>query len=31
MLEGKLHKFVCAGQLDLQTAQKEIASNWIEA
>jgi hypothetical protein len=30
-LERKLHKFVCAGQLDLQTAQREIASDWIEA
>jgi hypothetical protein len=26
-----LHKLVCAGQLDLKTAQREIASNWIEA
>jgi hypothetical protein len=25
------HKLVCAGQLDLKTAQREIASNWIEA
>jgi hypothetical protein len=30
-LERKLHKLVCAGQLDLQTAQREIASDWIEA
>jgi hypothetical protein len=30
-LERKLHKLVCAGQLDLGTAQREIASNWIEA
>jgi hypothetical protein len=30
-LEWKLHKLVCAGQLDLKTAQSEIASNWIEA
>ena len=30
-LERKLHKLVCAGQLDLKTAQREIASNWIEA
>jgi hypothetical protein len=28
-LERKLHKLVCAGQLDLKTAQREIASNWI--
>jgi len=30
-LERKLHKLVCAGQLDLKIAQREIASNWIEA
>jgi hypothetical protein len=30
-LERKLHKLVCTGQLDLKTAQREIASNWIEA
>jgi hypothetical protein len=30
-LERKLHKLVCAGQLDLETAQREIASDWIEA
>jgi hypothetical protein len=30
-LERKLHKLVCAGQLDLEKAQHEIASNWIEA
>ena len=28
---GKLHNLVCAGKLDLKTAQREIASNWIEA
>jgi len=28
-LERKLRKPVCAGQLDLKTAQREIASNWI--
>src|SRR5262249_40294394 len=27
----KLHKLVCAGRLDLKTAQREIASDWIEA
>jgi hypothetical protein len=27
----KLHKLICAGQLDLKTAQREIAPNWIEA
>ena len=30
-LENKLHELVCSGQLDLQTAQRAIASNWIEA
>jgi hypothetical protein len=30
-LERELHKLVCAGQLDLEKAQHEIASNWIEA
>jgi hypothetical protein len=30
-LEAKLHELVCSGQLDLNTAQKAIASNWIEA
>src|SRR5262249_37251526 len=30
-LERKLHKLVCAGQLNLKTAQREIASDWIEA
>jgi hypothetical protein len=30
-LEGKLHELVCSGQLDLKTAQRAIASNWIEA
>jgi hypothetical protein len=30
-LEGKLHKLVCAGELDLKTAQSEIAPDWIEA
>ena len=30
-LERKLHKLVCAGQLDLKTAQRKIASDWIEA
>src|SRR5262249_39536605 len=29
--QRKLHKLVCAGQLDLGTAQREIASDWIEA
>jgi hypothetical protein len=29
-LERKLHKLVCAGQLDLRTAQREIAANWIQ-
>ena len=30
-LERKLHELVCTRQLDLKTAQREIASNWIEA
>jgi hypothetical protein len=30
-LERKLHKLVCSGELDLKTAQREIATNWIEA
>lgn len=30
-LERKLHRLACAGELDLKTAQREIASNWIEA
>ena len=30
-LENKLHQDVCAGQVDLKTAQHEIASDWIAA
>ena len=30
-LEDHLRDLVCAGQLDLVTAQREIAGNWIEA
>ena len=30
-LESKLHNLVRTGKLDLKTAQREIASNWIEA
>lgn len=30
-LEDRLHEMVCDGQLDLTVAQREIASNWIEA
>ena len=30
-LERKLHKLACAGKLDLETAQSEIASNCVEA
>jgi hypothetical protein len=30
-LERKLHNLVCAGKVDLKTAQHEIASDWIEA
>src|SRR5262249_28241155 len=31
VLENKLHKMVCDGTIDLRTAQREIATNWIEA
>jgi len=30
-LEDHLRDLVCEGQLDLSTAQREIAGNWIEA
>ena len=30
-LEDRLRRMVCAGQIDLPTAQHEIASNWIVA
>lgn len=30
-LEGRLHKLVCEGSLDLAEAQREIAANWIVA
>jgi hypothetical protein len=30
-LEDQLHQMVCEGNLDLATAQREIAVNWIEA
>jgi len=30
-LEARLHALVCSGKLDLKTAQRAIASNWIEA
>jgi anti-sigma factor RsiW len=30
-LEERLHDMVCTGQLDLATAQRQIASNWIVA
>ena len=30
-LEERLHQMVCAGDLDLPTAQREIASDWIAA
>ena len=30
-LENRLHELECSGQLDLQTAQRAIASKWIEA
>jgi hypothetical protein len=30
-LEDRLHDMVCAGQLDLATAQRDIATDWISA
>jgi hypothetical protein len=30
-LEDHLRNLVCGGELDLATAQREIATNWIEA
>lgn len=30
-LEERLHHMVCAGQIDLSTAQRQIAGNWILA
>jgi hypothetical protein len=30
-LEERLHRMVCAGKLDLSTAQSDIASDWIAA
>jgi hypothetical protein len=30
-LEDYLHDQVCAGKLDLQTAQRDISENWISA
>ena len=30
-LDRRLHNLVCAGKLDLRTAQQAVASNWIEA
>jgi len=30
-LEERLHELVCAGQLDLPTAQREISTDWIAA
>jgi len=30
-LEGRVHRLVCAGKLDLATAQQEIAADWTEA
>jgi hypothetical protein len=30
-LENRLHQMVCAGQLDLTTAQQAIASDWVAA
>jgi len=30
-LEERLHTLVCSGDLDLSTAQREIATNWVDA
>jgi hypothetical protein len=30
-LENELHRRVCTGELDLGTAQRQIAGNWIQA
>lgn len=30
-LEGRLHRLVCAGKVDLETAQRAIATDWIAA
>ena len=30
-LEERLHEMVCAGKLDLATAQRDIATDWIAA
>jgi hypothetical protein len=30
-LEERLHELVCAGKLDLSTAQRDIATDWIAA
>jgi hypothetical protein len=30
-LEDRLHKMVCSGEVDLRTAQKAIATDWIAA
>ncbi|QHN05430.1 HNH endonuclease [Granulicella sp. WH15] len=30
-LEDRLHQMVCSGQLDLASAQDQIASDWISA
>ena len=31
MLEERLHTLVCSGQVDLATAQRELATDWIGA
>jgi hypothetical protein len=30
-LENRLHELVCDGKIELKTARREIAANWIEA
>jgi len=31
ILEDRLHALVCSGELDLSTAQRDIATNWVDA
>ena len=31
VLENRLPQLVCRGQIDLATAQRDLASNWIDA
>ncbi len=31
VLEDRLHELVCTGEVDLPTAQRDIATNWVDA